>query len=126
MNIRPLRTDDDYKAALEAVSAMFDAEPEPGTEEGDMFEVMLTLIESYEAKHYPVSLSDPIEAIKFRMEQSDLTAADLAPAIGRKNRVYEVLNRTRPLTLPMIRKLHDTFGISAESLIQPTKVMDVA
>ena len=81
---------------------------------------MLTLVEAYEAKHFPVDLPNPIDAIKFRMEQSGLTASDLSPAIGRTNRVYEVLNGTRSLTLPMIWKLHSLFGIPAESLIKPT------
>lgn len=121
MNIRPIRTNEDYQAALKEISPLFDQEPEPGTSEGDAFEVMITLIEAYEAKNFPVDLPDPIEAIKFRMEQSGLTAADLAPAIGRTNRVYEVLNRKRSLTLPMIWKLHDMFGIPAESLIKPIK-----
>lgn len=119
MNIRPIRTESDYREALKDVSALFDNEPAPGTSEGDAFEVMITLIEAYEAKHFPVDLPNPIDAIKFRMEQSGLTAADLAPAIGRKNRVYEVLNGKRALTLPMIWKLHDMFGIPAESLIKP-------
>jgi len=121
MNIRPIRTDDEYRAALKEISPLFEQEPEPGTAEGDSFEVMITLIEAYEAKNFPVDLPDPIEAIKFRMEQSGLTAADLAPAIGKTNRVYEVLNRKRSLTLPMIWKLHDMFGIPAESLIKPVK-----
>ena len=120
MNIRPIRTDSDYREALKDVSALFDNEPAPGTSEGDAFEVMITLIEAYEAKHFPVDLPNPIDAIKFRMEQSGLTAADLTPAIGRRNRVYEVLNGKRALTLPMIWKLHDMFGIPAESLIKPT------
>lgn len=120
MNIRPIRTDSDYREALKDVSALFDNEPAPGTSEGDAFEVMITLIEAYEAKHFPVDLPNPIDAIKFRMEQSGLTAADLTPAIGRTNRVYEVLNGKRALTLPMIWKLHDMFGIPAESLIKPT------
>jgi len=119
MHIRPIRSDSEYRKALKEVSALFDCEPEPGTPEGDAFEVMLTLIEAYEAKHFPVDLPNPIEAIKFRMEQSGLTPADLAPAIGRTNRVYEVLNGKRALTLPMIWKLHDMFGIPAESLIKP-------
>jgi HTH-type transcriptional regulator / antitoxin HigA len=122
MNIRPIRNDDDYRAALKEISPLFENEPEPGTAEGDVFEVMVTLIEAYEAKHFPVDLPDPIEAIKFRMEQSGLTAADLAPAIGKTNRVYEVLNRKRSLTLPMIWRLHQLFGIPAESLIKPVKV----
>ncbi|MEO4014864.1 MULTISPECIES: helix-turn-helix domain-containing protein [Pseudomonas] len=121
MNIRPIHTDEDYRAALKNVSALFDNEPEPGTPEGDYFDIMITLIEAYESKQFPVDLPNPIDAIKFRMEQSGLTAADLAPAIGRTNRVYEVLNGKRALTLPMIWKLHDLFGIPAQSLIKPIK-----
>lgn len=121
MNIRPIRTEEEYQAALREISPLFENEPDPGTHEGDAFEVMITLIEAYEAKHFPVELPDPIEAIKFRMEQSGLTVADLAPAIGKTNRVYEVLNRKRSLTLPMIWKLHQLFGIPAESLIKPTR-----
>jgi HTH-type transcriptional regulator/antitoxin HigA len=121
MNIHPIHTDADYRAALKNVSALFNNEPEPGTPEGDYFDIMITLIEAYEAKQFPVDLPTPIDAIKFRMEQSGLSAADLAPAIGRTNRVYEVLNGKRALTLPMIWKLHDLFGIPAESLIKPQK-----
>lgn len=119
MNIKPIRSEDDYRAALAQASAWFDNEPEPGTAEGDAFEVLLTLIEAYEAKHFPVDLPDPVEAIRFRMEQSGLTVKDLEPAIGRSNRVYEILNRKRSLTLPMIWKLHEMFGIPAASLIKP-------
>jgi HTH-type transcriptional regulator/antitoxin HigA len=121
MNIRPIHNEEDYRAALKNVSALFDNEPEPGTPEGDYFDIMITLIEAYEGKHFPLDLPSPIDAIKFRMEQSGLSAADLAPAIGRTNRVYEVLNGKRALTLPMIWKLHDLFGIPAESLIKPMK-----
>lgn len=121
MNIRPIRTDEDYREALKKVSALFDNEPEPGTPESDYFEIMITLIEAYESKQFPVDLPNPIDAIKFRMEQSGLSASDLAPAIGRTNRVYEVLNGKRALTLPMIWKLHELFGIPAQSLIKPMK-----
>ncbi|ALI02261.1 helix-turn-helix domain-containing protein [Pseudomonas sp. FW306-02-F02-AA] len=121
MNIRPIHTEQDYRAALKEVSALFDNEPEPGTSEGDYFDIMITLIQAYEAKQFPVDLPNPIDAIKFRMEQSGLSAADLAPAIGRTNRVYEVLNGKRALTLPMIWKLHELFGIPAESLIKPAR-----
>jgi HTH-type transcriptional regulator/antitoxin HigA len=120
MEIRPIRTKADYKAALREVSAYFDNEPEPRTPEGERFEVLLTLVEAYEAKHFPVELPDPVEAIKFRMEQAGLTPKDLVPAIGRLNRVYEILGRKRPLTLAMIWRLHEKFGIPAESLIRPT------
>ena len=121
MDIRPIRTEEDYKAALREVSAYCDNEPEPGTPDGDRFEILVTLVEAYEAKHYPIDLPDPVEAIKFRMEQAGLSAKDLVPAIGRLNRVYEILSRKRPLTLSMIWKLHQKLGIPAECLIQPPK-----
>jgi len=121
MEIRPIKTEEDYKAALREVSAYFDNEPVPGSAEGDRFEVLITLVESYETKRYPIALPDPIEAIKFRMDQAGLTPKDLVPFIGRLNRVYEILNRKRPLTLSMIWKLHQKLGIPAECLIQPPK-----
>ena len=117
MNIRPIHNETDYQAALKAASAYFDNEPAPGTEDADRFEVLLTLIQAYEARHFPIGLPDPIDAIKFRMEQSGLAVKDLEPMIGRTNRVYEVLNRRRPLTLAMIRRLHRGLGIPAEVLV---------
>lgn len=122
MEIRPIHTETDYKAALREVSTYFENEPEPGTPDGDRFEVLLTLVEAYEAKHFPVGLPDPVEAIRFRMEQGGLSPKDLVPAIGQLNRVYEVLAYKRPLTLNMIWRLHEKFGIPAESLIRPSKV----
>lgn len=122
MDIRPIHTEDDYKAALREVSAYFDNEPEPGTRDGDRFEILLTLVEAHEAKHYPVDHPDPVEAIKFRMDQAGLVPKDLVPAIGQVNRVYEILNRKRPLTLKMIWALNKEFGIPAECLIQPSKM----
>lgn len=119
MEIRPIRTEADYKATLKEVSRLMEGDPELGTPEGDRLDVLVTLVQAYEAKHYPIDLPDPIEAIKFRMEQAGLTAKDLEPMIGRLNRVYEVLNRKRALTLPMIWKLHQGLGIPAESLIKP-------
>lgn len=119
MDIQPIRTETDHRAALRILSAYFDNQPAPGTADGDRFDILLTLVEAYENKHFPVDLPDPVEAIKFRMEQSGLTPKDLEPAIGRANRVYEILNRKRPLTLTMIRKLHRDFGIPAQSLIGP-------
>jgi HTH-type transcriptional regulator/antitoxin HigA len=121
MEIRPIKTEEDYQAALREVSAYFETEPVPGSAEGDRFEVLITLVESYEAKRYPIELPDPVEAIKFRMDQAGLTPKDLVPFIGRLNRVYEILNRKRPLTLSMIWKLHQKLGIPAECLIQPPK-----
>ena len=117
MKIRPLHTEADYEAALKTVSAYFDHEPAPNTEASDHFEILITLIEAYEAKHYPLELPDPIEAIKFRMDQQGLTIADMEPYLGKPNRVYEILNRKRRLSLAMIRRLHDGLGISAEVLI---------
>lgn len=122
MEIRPIHTEGDYQIALRELSACFDREPAPGTPEGDRFEVLLTLVEAYEVKHYPIDFPDPVEAIRFRMEQSGLRPKDLVPAIGRLNRVYEILNRKRPLTLSMIWRLHEKFGIPAESLIRPVKL----
>lgn len=126
MEIRPIHTEADYKAALREVSAYFDNEPEPGTPDGDRFEILLTLVEAYEAKQFPIDLPDPVEAIRFRMEQSGLTPKDLVPAIGQLNRVYEVLGRKRPLTLKMIWRLHENYGIPAESLIRPSKLSNAA
>jgi HTH-type transcriptional regulator / antitoxin HigA len=117
MQLKPIHTEQDYEAALRAVSPFFDHEPEPGSPEADQFEVLVMLIEAYEAKHHSVAPPSPIEAIKFRMEQAGLTVKDLEPMIGRSNRVYEVLSGKRSLTLPMIRRLHAMLGIPAESLI---------
>ena len=122
MEIRPIHTAADYRAALREVSVYFDNEPEPGTPDGDRFDVLLTLVDAYEAKQFPIDLPDPVEAIQFRMEQAGLTPKDLVPAIGRLNRVYEILARKRPLTLNMIWRLHERFGIPAESLIRPPKL----
>lgn len=125
MEIHPIKTEDDYKAALREVSVYFDQDPTPGTPDGDRFEILLTLVEAYEARHCPIDLPDPVEAIKFRMDQTGMTPKDLVPVIGRLNRVYEVLNRKRPLTLKMIWNLHDKLGIPAECLIQPPKLQSV-
>lgn len=119
MQIRPIRTEADYKATLKEVSRLMERDPDLGTPDGDRLDVLVTLVQAYEAKHYPICLPDPIDAIKFRMEQAGLTAKDLEPMIGQRNRVYEILNRKRALTLPMIWKLHQQLGIPAESLIKP-------
>lgn len=117
MNIRPVRNAKDYKAALRELSAYFDHEPRSGTEEGDRFEILITLVQAYEARHLPIEAPDPIEAIRFRMEQSGLTVKDLVPSIGQPNRVYEVLSGKRKLSIEMIRNLHRNLDIPAESLI---------
>ena len=116
--IHPIRTDADYQQALNLVAPYFDNEPELDSDAGAHFEAMVTLIEAYEAKHYPIAPPDPVQAIKFRMEQQGLTPADLVPMIGQRNRVYEVLNGKRKLTMAMVWKLHTGLGIPAESLIR--------
>ena len=120
IELKPIRTEEDYQAALQVASAFFDLpeEIDPESEDGAAFDALLTLIEAYEAKHYPIAPPSPIEAIKFRMEQEGLTIKDLEPIIGKSNRVYEIFNGTRSLTLPMIRKLHKELHIPAEVLIQ--------
>ncbi len=120
--LKPIRTEADYQAALKVAEVFFDApvEPDPDSEEGAAFDALVTLIEAYERKHYPIAAPDPIEAIKFCMEQQSLTVKDLAPMIGQPNRVYEVLARKRALSLSMIRKLHQGLGIPAEVLIGQT------
>ena len=116
MNIRPIKTKADYRAALKEVEALMAAERD--TPEGERLDVLVTLVEAYEKKHYQLDLPDPVEAIRFRMEQKGMTPKDLVPMIGRINRVYEVLSRRRPLTLAMIQRLHSELGIPAESLIK--------
>lgn len=118
MNIKPIKSRADYKAAMKAVESLMSARA--NSPEGDRLDVLVTLIEAYERKHFLMELPDAVEAIKFRMEQQGLTPKDLEPLIGRSNRVYEVLNRKRGLTLAMIRKLHLGLGIPAESLLRRT------
>lgn len=117
--VRPIRTKRDYEAALKEVERLWGAKS--GTSEGDRLDVLATLIDAYEATHYPMNPPDPIEAIKFRMEQQGLTRKDLEPLIGTRTRVAEVLNRKRNLSIGMIRRLHDALGISAEVLIRPSR-----
>ena len=117
MEITPIRTETDYRAALRVVSTLVDQDPSPDTPEGERLDVLSTLIEAYERKHHPIDLPDPVEAIKFRMDQAGLSVKDLEPMIGQPNRVYEVLNHKRPLTLRMIRNLNKGLGISAQVLI---------
>lgn len=120
MDIRPIKTDADYRAALNDIENLMMAEP--GTVEGEKLDILVTLVEAYEAKHFPMDLPDPVEAIKFEMERKGLTVKDLEPMIGKSNRVYEILNHKRSLTLKMIWKLHEGLGIPAESLIKPPQV----
>ena len=115
MNIIPIRTKKDYKMALDQISVLLNAKPK--TTEFDQLEVLTILVENYERKHFPIDPPDPIEAIKFRMEQMDLTRKDLEPCIGSRARVSEILNHKRELTLKMIKELHKTLGIPLEALV---------
>ncbi|MDX2223645.1 MAG: helix-turn-helix domain-containing protein [Rhodospirillaceae bacterium] len=124
MTIRPIRTKADYKAALKEVERLWNAEP--GTPRGDRCDVLATLIEAYEAEHYPIPAPDPIAAIEFVMEQKGLTRRDLEPAIGSRGRVSEIMNRRRPLTLPMVRALSMLLGLPPEVLVQPYQLKAAA
>src|SRR6266545_8048031 len=117
MKIRPIRTKADYRAALKEAERLWHAEP--GTPQGDRVDVLVTLIEAYEAKHHPIPAPDPIAAIEFMMEQKGLSRRELEPAIGSRGRVSEVMTRKRPLTLPMVRELSALLQIPAEVLIRP-------
>ena len=117
MEVKAIRTEADYFEALRQVSALIDLDPDRDSPEGERLEVIGTLVQAYEAEHYPIDPPDPIEAIRFRMDQSGMTVKDLVPFIGPLNRVYEVLARKRPLTLHMIRRLNKGMGIPAEVLI---------
>lgn len=118
MEIKALRTEADYLAALGEVSALIDLDPAADDPEGERLDVLGTLVQAYEAKHHPIDLPDPIEAIKFRMEQAGMTVKDLVPYIGPLNRVYEVLSYKRSLSLSMIRRLSEGLHIPAEVLIR--------
>jgi HTH-type transcriptional regulator/antitoxin HigA len=117
--VRPIRSKRDYESALKEVTRLWGAKS--GTREGDRLDVLATLIDAYEAKHHPIDPPDPIEAIKFRMEQQGLTRRDLEALIGTRTRIAEVLNRKRGLSIGMIRRLHERLGISAEVLIRPSR-----
>ena len=114
--LKPIRTKADYEKALAEVERLWGAKS--GTPKGDRLDILATLIDAYEAEHYPMDPPDPIEAIKFRMEQEGLTRKDLEPLIGTRTRVAEVLNRKRSLSIGMIRRLHERLGISADVLIR--------
>ncbi len=119
MDIKPIRSDADYRATLAEIEGLMAAAPDSA--EGERLDVLVTLVEAWEREHFPIDLPDPIEAIKFAMEQQGLTVKDLEPAIGRANRVYEVLGRKRALTVNMIWKLHEQLRLPAESLIKPIR-----
>lgn len=118
MKIKPIKNEDDYREALAEIERLFDAVPD--TSAGDRLDVLSTLVEAYEQKHYPIPAPDPVEAIRYWMESRGITRQDLEPLLGSRARVSEIFNHKRGLTLAMIRKLHDKLGIPAEALIQPS------
>jgi HTH-type transcriptional regulator/antitoxin HigA len=124
MEIRPIRTKADHRWALKEVERLWDANP--GTPNGDRVDVLVTLIEAYEEKHFPIAAPDPIAAIEFMLEQKALTRRDLEPAIGGRGRVSEILTRKRPLTLPMVRALSKLLDIPTEILAQDYRIRSAA
>jgi HTH-type transcriptional regulator/antitoxin HigA len=116
MEISPIKSARDYRRVLKEIEGLMTAKR--GTAEGDRLDVLVTLVEAWEARHYPVDLPDPVSAIRHHMEQKGLAPRDLIPFVGSRNRVHEVLNRKRPLTLKMVWRLHTGLGIPAESLIR--------
>ena len=120
MQIRPIKTKADHRAALKEIERLMDAKP--GTTAGDRLEVLTTLIDRYETEHEPIEPPDPIDALLYHMESRGLTRRDLEPYLGSRARVAEVLNRRRSLTIDMIRRLHEGLGISADVLIRPYRV----
>ena len=116
MDIKPIRTKADHRAALKEIERLMSARP--GTPEGDRLDVLAILVEAWEKKRYPMELPDPVEAIKFRLEQQGLDSRALIGVIGQRSRVHEILSGKRTLTLNMIRSLREKFGISADALIQ--------
>jgi HTH-type transcriptional regulator/antitoxin HigA len=122
--IRPIRGEADYEAAVKELDLLWGAPS--GTPQGDRFDVLATLIDAYESQHYPIDQPDPIEAIKFRMDQQGLTRKDLEGILGSRTRIAEVLNRRRGLSINMIRRLHENLGISAEVLIRRSRTDQTA
>ena len=117
LQISPIHNEEDFDAALDRISELMDLDPAPGSPEFDLLEILSTLAEAYETRQFPIEEPDPIEAIKFRMDQMGIGIKELVPLIGESNRVYEVLNKKRPLTLRMIRNLNKKLGIPAHVLI---------
>lgn len=120
MDIKPIRTEAEYDAALAEIERLWNAEE--GSADGDRLDVLVTLVEAYEATHWPIDPPDPIEAIKFRMEQQGLEPKDLVPILGQRSRVYEILNRRRALSMRMAYRLHTELNIPAEALLKPIKL----
>jgi len=122
MNIKPIRSEKDYNLTLKRIELLMDSEP--GSEAFDELEILTTLVENYEAKYYPIDTPDPIEAIKFRMEQEGLRQKDLVEIFGNKVRVSEILNKKRRLTLDMIRNIHKNLNIPFENLLNKYELKD--
>src|SRR5271167_1710033 len=120
MNVKPIRSEGDYEQALERVEALWGSPA--GSPQGDELEVLITLVEAYERVHYPIDLPNPLQAIKFKLEQSGKDLQALVGVIGQRTRVYEVMRGDRPLSLRMIRNLHRELGIPADVLIQPSRM----
>jgi HTH-type transcriptional regulator/antitoxin HigA len=120
-DVKPIRTAADHRAAMAEVERLWGSKS--GTRDGDRLDVLATLIDAYEAQHEPIDRPDPIEAIRFRMEQQGLTRKDLEPILGTRTRVSEVLNRKRTLSIGMIRRLHAELGIAAEVLIRAPRLV---
>jgi HTH-type transcriptional regulator/antitoxin HigA len=118
-DLKPIKTRAAYEAAMAEIERLWGAKS--GTPEGDRLDILATLVDAYEARHFPMDPPDPVEAIKFRMEQQGLTRRDLEGILGTRTRVAEVLNRRRGLSINMIRRLHEKLGISAEVLIRPSR-----
>ena len=122
MQLKPIRTETDYEAALGEIDRLMDAEP--NTLEGDRLDILTTLVEAYEAQHHPIEAPDPIAALEYFMEQRGITRADLVPLLGSRSRVSEILNRKRRLTIDMAWRLHRELGMPAEAVIKPYKLAD--
>ncbi len=120
MDIRPLRNERDYNWALNEIAQYFERQPRRGTPEADRFDVLAALIESYEARHWRIAPPDPVDAIRFRMEQAGYKQADFGRLIGSKSRASEIMNRKRPLTMEQAYKLHREWQIPAEALLKPS------
>jgi len=123
MEIRPIRSEADYDAALKEIAVYFEREPKPRTKAADRFDILAALIGAYEDKHWPIEPLDPVESIRYRMEQAGLTQAKLAALLGSRSRASEIMNRRRPLTLDMAWKLHRAWNIPAESLLRPYRLV---
>jgi HTH-type transcriptional regulator/antitoxin HigA len=122
MELKPIRTETDYEAALREIDRLMAAGP--GTAEGDRLDILTTLVEAYEARHHPIEAPDPIAALEYFMEQRGITRADLVPLLGSRSRVSEILNRKRRLTIDMAWRLHRELGMPAEAVIKPYKLAD--